>query len=115
MLVAGVLALATATTGPLMLLYAVGTGVGFGLTVLAVTVLLLNYYGRRSNLELFSLTCLVGALSAAGPFIGGVMRDRLGGFAPTFQLFAAVIAVVFVAALFMKPPQPPADMVDVAD
>jgi len=115
MLVAGLLALASATTGPLMLLYAVGTGVGFGLTVLAVTVLLLNYYGRRSNLELFSLTCLVGAVSAAGPFIGGMMRDRLGGFAPTFQLFAAVIAVVFVAALFMKPPRPPVDMVDVPD
>ncbi|WP_425998384.1 CynX/NimT family MFS transporter [Caulobacter sp. DWR1-3-2b1] len=115
MLVAGLLALASATTVPLMLLYAVGTGVGFGLTVLAVTVLLLNYYGRRSNLELFSLTCLVGAVSAAGPFIAGAMRDRLGSFSPTFQLFAATIAVVFVAALFMKPPIPPADMIDVPD
>ena len=115
MLVAGLVALGAATTLPMMLLYAVGTGVGFGLTVLAVTVLLLNYYGRRSNLELFSLTCLVGAVSAAGPFIAGAMRDRLGSFTPTFQLFAAVIAVVFVAALFMRPPTPPADMIDVAE
>lgn len=115
MLVAGLLALATATTVPMMLLYAIGTGVGFGLTVLAVTVLLLNYYGRRSNLELFSLTCLVGAVSAAGPFIGGAMRDRLGGFAPTFQLFAALVAIVFVAVVVMRPPQPPAGMVDVTD
>ena len=82
MLVAGLLALSKAATPPVMLLYAIGTGVGFGLTVLAVTVLLLNYYGRQSNLELFSLTCLVGAVSAAGPFIGGAMRDRLGSFAP---------------------------------
>jgi hypothetical protein len=65
-----------------MLLYAIGTGVGFGLTVLAVTVLLLNYYGRQSNLELFSLTCLVGAVSAGGPFIAGAMRDRLGRLRP---------------------------------
>lgn len=115
MLVAGLVALGAATTLPMLLLYAVGTGVGFGLTVLAVTVLLLNYYGRRSNLELFSLTCLVGAVSAAGPFIAGAMRDRLGSFTPTFQLFAAVIAVVFVAALFMRPPTPPADMIDVAE
>jgi len=43
-------------------------------------------------------------VSAAGPFIGGYMRDRLGTFTPTFQLFAAVTAVVFVAALFMRPP-----------
>ena len=80
-------------------------GVGFGMTVLAVSILLLNYYGRRNNLELFSMVCLVGAVSALGPFIGGFMRDRLGGFAPTFQVFAAVIGVIFVAALFMRPPR----------
>jgi hypothetical protein len=43
------------------------------------------------------------------------MRDRMGSFTPTFQLFAAVIAVVFVAALFMRPPKAPADMVDLVD
>ncbi|WP_297512567.1 CynX/NimT family MFS transporter [uncultured Caulobacter sp.] len=107
MLVVGLLALGRATTPPLMVLYAIGTGVGFGLTVLAVTVLLLNYYGRRSNLELFSLTCLVGAVSAGGPFVAGAMRDRLGSFSPTFQLFAAVAAVVFVAVLAMRPPKAP--------
>jgi MFS family permease len=115
LLVVGLLALSGATSVPVMLVYAVGIGAGFGLTVLAVTVLLLNYYGRRSNLELFSLTCLVGAVSAAGPFIGGAMRDRLGSFGPTFQLFAALVAVVFVAVLVMRPPQLPADMVDVTD
>ena len=107
MLVAGLLALAYATSPALMLVYAIGTGVGFGLTVLAVTVLLLNYYGRQSNLELFSLICLVGAVSAAGPFVAGAMRDRLGSFSPTFQLFAAVTAVVFVAVLAMRPPKEP--------
>jgi MFS family permease len=107
MLVVGLLALAKATTPLLMLVYAIGTGVGFGLTVLAVTVLLLNYYGRQSNLELFSLTCLVGAVSAAGPFIAGAMRDRLGSFTPTFELFAAVTAAVFVAVLVMRPPRAP--------
>ena len=108
LLVGGLLALAHATTTPLLVLYAVGVGVGFGLTVLAVSLLLLNYFGRRNNVELFSLTCLIGAVSAAGPFIGGYMRDRLGTFTPTFQLFAAVTAVVFVAALFMRPPKPTA-------
>ena len=72
-------------------------------------LLLLNYYGRQSNLELFSLTCLVGAVSAAGPFVAGAMRDRLGGFAATFELFAAVTAVVFLAVLAMRPPKAPTD------
>jgi MFS family permease len=102
----GLLVLSVAGTSlPLMWIYAVGTGFGFGATVLAVTMLLMNYFGRKNYLELFSLTCLIGAVSALGPFIGGFMRDRLGSFAPTFQLFASISAVVFVAALFMRPPK----------
>jgi MFS family permease len=112
LLVAGLLALSHATTLPLQAMYAVGVGLGFGLTVLAVSLLLLNYFGRRNNVELFSLVCLVGAVSAAGPFVGGFMRDRLGSFTPTFQLFAALTAVVFLAALLMRPPKPRATVVE---
>lgn len=108
LLVAGLLALSHATTPLLQVMYAIGVGIGFGLTVLAVSLLLLNYFGRRNNVELFSLTCLVGAISAAGPIIGGAARDRLGSFTPAFLLFAAIAAVVFVAALFMRPPRPKA-------
>lgn len=115
MMAVGLLALGHAATWPLMMLFAVGVGVGFGMTVLAVSILLLNYYGRKNNLEIFSLVCLVGAVSALGPVIGGVMRDRLGGFAPTFQLFAAVIGVIFVAALFMRPPRKAAHVEPVAE
>ncbi|MBU4434846.1 MAG: MFS transporter, partial [Alphaproteobacteria bacterium] len=105
MMAVGLLALAHAASWPLMMIFALGVGSGFGMTVLAVSILLLNYYGRRNNLEIFSLVCLVGAVSALGPVIGGYMRDQLGGFAPTFQVFAAVIGVIFVAALFMRPPR----------
>ena len=105
MMAVGLLALAHATTWPLMMLFAVGVGVGFGLTVLAVSILLLNYYGRKNNLEIFSLVCLIGAVSALGPVVGGVMRDRLGSFVPTFQVCAAIIGVIFIAALFMRPPR----------
>jgi len=104
MMAVGLVALAHAASWPMMMIFALGVGTGFGMTVLAVSILLLNYYGRRNNLEIFSLVCLIGAVSALGPVIGGFMRDRMGGFAPTFQVFAAVIGVIFVAALFMRPP-----------
>ncbi|MBA3810616.1 MAG: MFS transporter [Caulobacteraceae bacterium] len=109
---AGALALSIADGYPMMLLYAVGSGLGFGLTALAVTMLLLNYYGRKHNLEIFSLTCLVGTVSALGPTLGGFLRDRTGGFGTTFQLYAGVIAVVFVAAGLMRPPRKGGDAPD---
>ncbi|MDR3507153.1 MAG: MFS transporter [Caulobacteraceae bacterium] len=104
-LMVGAGALSVAHDLPMMLLYAVGSGLGFGLTALAVTVLVLNYFGRKHNLEIFSLTCMVGAVSALGPTIGGTLRDQTGSFGSTFQIYAAVIAVVFFAALFMRPPK----------
>jgi cyanate permease len=101
----GLWVLGFANTYPLMMVFALGTGIGFGVTVLAVSLLLLNYYGRGHNLELFSLTCLVGGVSALGPVLGGFMRDRLGSFVPTFNLYAVVVGVIFVAVLFMRPPR----------
>ena len=103
-LAVGSAALSVASDYPMMLLYAVGSGLGFGLTLLSVSVLLLNYYGRRNNLEIFSMTCLIGAVSALGPTIGGGLRDLTGSFTPTFQLFAGVIVVILIAAVFMRPP-----------
>ena len=105
-LVAGSAALGVASSYPMMLVYAVGSGIGFGVTLLTVTVLLLNYYGRTHNLEIFSLTCLIGAVSALGPTIAGAVRDTSGGFTPAFEAFAVVIALILIAVAFMKPPTP---------
>jgi MFS family permease len=102
----GSAALSVASSTPMMLIYAVGSGLGFGLTGLAVTMLLLNYFGRRNNLEIFSRTALVGALSALGPTLGGQVRDSTGAFGPTFQVYAVVITAVLVAVALMRPPAP---------
>jgi MFS family permease len=103
-MVAGNLALAVASTTPMLLAYAAGTGLGFGLTALTVTVLVLNYFGRSHNLEIFAAVCLIGAVSALGPVFGGVVRDRFGSFGPAFQICALVIAAVAAAVMFMRPP-----------
>jgi len=89
---------------PLLLVYAVGSGLGFGMTALAVTLLLLNYYGRKDNLVIFSRTCLIGAVSAFGPVIAGKIRDTTGGFALSFQLYSALILVFLVGVMVMRPP-----------
>ena len=100
----GLAALTLARGYPLMLTYAVGVGVGYGLSNLAATVLLLNYFGREKNLELFSIMCLISTLAAAGPWLGGFARDRLGGFEPAFWLFAGLALAVLAAVTLMRPP-----------
>lgn len=104
-LTGGALALSVAHGYVLLLIYAVGSGVGFGLAVLAVTLLLLNYYGRTHNLEIFALTCLIGAASALGPVIGGAIRDYTGQFSSAFQLEAGVLVAVLAAVMLMRPPR----------
>jgi MFS family permease len=103
-LAGGSAALSVAHDAPSLLLYALGSGIGFGLCLLATTVLLLNYYGRQHNLDIFSAVCLIGAVSALGPTIAGALRDATGTFVSTFQIFAGVMVLIFVAVLFMRPP-----------
>ena len=88
----------------MLVVYALGSGLGFGMTALSVTMLLLNYYGRKHNLEIFSLTCLIGAVSALGPVIAGAMRDSTGGFSLSFQIYSVVIAAILIAVTFMRAP-----------
>ena len=103
-LIVGMAALAL-THGPgLAALYVAGVGVGYGLSYLATAVLLLAYFGRRRNLELFSVMCLVSTLAAVGPWLAGVSHDRLGGFTPALWAFAAVAAVALAATALMRPP-----------
>ncbi|HTI67778.1 MAG TPA: MFS transporter [Caulobacteraceae bacterium] len=109
-LILGIAALALARDLPLMLVYAAGIGIGYGVSYLATAVLLLNYFGRARNLELFSIMALVSTLASAGPFVGGLVHDRYGGFAPALWGFAAVAALVLVAVALMRPPRHPSEV-----
>ncbi len=100
----GVGTLSFARDYPSMLLYAIASGIGFGLAGLAVTLLLLKYFGRAHNLEIFARICLVGAPAALGSTLGGRLRDATGAFGPAFQLYAVLTALVLIAAAFMRPP-----------
>ncbi len=100
----GMAALAEARGWGLMLLYAAGVGVGFGLSFTAPTMQLLNYFGKRANLELFSIMCLLSTVAAAGPAFGGWARDTLGSFEGMFLLCTGITVVMFFAALLLRPP-----------
>jgi len=100
----GMYGLAEAHGWPLMWVYVIGVGLGFGLSFICSTVLLLRYFGRKANLELFSIMCLISTSAALGPAFGGWARDTLGSFTGMFVLCALVAVGLLVATLFLRPP-----------
>ena len=100
----GQFALAEARDWSLMSLFAVGVGIGYGLSFTPPTVMLLKYFGRRANLELFSIMCLLSTVAAFGPALGGRARVATGSFEGLFLVCGAITLAMFVAAMFLKPP-----------
>jgi OFA family oxalate/formate antiporter-like MFS transporter len=103
-LVIGLLALAVARDLPMMLVYATGIGIGFGLSTFAATILLLDYFGRGPYLELFSAVNLIGTAGAVAPTLAGLTRDQTGAFTPFFVGLAVLVGLVMLAVMLMRPP-----------
>ena len=100
----GMAGLAEARGYILMAVYAVGMGIGFGLTFIASAMLLITYFGKGPNLRLYSIMSLMSTSAALGPAVGGWARDTFGGFVGLFLVCAATAGVMLVATWFMKPP-----------
>ncbi len=103
-LVVGLIALGAARDLPMMLIYAAGIGIGYGLTLFSATILLLDYFGRGPYLELFSTVNLISTVGAAAPTLAGLTRDQTGGFTPFFVVLALLVALVMLAVLTMRAP-----------
>lgn len=101
----GMVALAFGGSLPMLLLYAVGVGLGYGLTFFASTILLLDYFGRKPNLELFSIVNLISTVGSAAPWLAGLTRDHSGSFVPFYLLLAVLMALTAAIAFFLKAPQ----------
>ena len=100
-LVAGLVALSFGHSLAALLVYAAGIGIGYGLAFFASTILLLEYFGRKPNLELFSLINLASTLGSAGPWMGGLSRDHLGSYVPCYLALAVLMIVIAAIALFL--------------
>lgn len=104
--VAGMTALAFATTRETAIAFALFDGFAFGMALFATTALIIDYFGLKNSPALLGAVNLAATSAMLGPTIAGWAADKTGGFAPVFLVYAgaALIAALGVAA--MRPPAP---------
>ncbi|PHM71577.1 CynX/NimT family MFS transporter [Xenorhabdus kozodoii] len=103
-IILGLIALSLASSWPFLIAFTLCVGMGYGMTFLASSVLLANYFGRKPYLELFSIMNLISTLACLAPFLAGVIKDYSGSFTAAFLMMAIPVFVVLVVTLMMKPP-----------
>jgi MFS family permease len=77
-------------------------GIGWSVTSLAVTVLLIRCFGSKSGTAALSTIWMLAGLATAGPSIAGLMADLTGGFVSALSLFGLMLVPVALAALLMN-------------
>ena len=103
--VVGMFALGVADNNTAIVLFAIGEGYGFGMSMFATTVLLINYYGPKEAPRTMGTMYLISTIAMLGPVMAGLVADRFGGFSSVFYGYALLSAVCLVAVVAMKPPQ----------
>jgi MFS family permease len=102
----GMAALSVADNHLALGVFAVSEGFGFGMVLLATTVLLVNYFGPSENPEIYGTFNLITTLAMVGPYVGGLIKDIFGGFGGLFQGCAVSMLVIVALAVAMRPPTP---------
>lgn len=84
--------------------FAMAEGFGFGMCLLASTLLLVNYFGPSENPEIYGTFNLITTLAMIGPYLAGLIKDLFGGFGGLFQSYAlGMLLIVAMAAAMRRP------------
>ncbi len=104
---AGNIMLAFADTPALQLAAALSFGAGWGLSIVAATVIPLDYFGGLTGPRVLSIMALLTTFGAAGPIGAGMIADRFGAFTLAFFIFAGMQLTVAVGVAAMRRPVAP--------
>jgi MFS family permease len=100
----GFLVLAIAATPLLVGVFAVTFGIGWGTAYLAITVLMIRYFGPRTGSDGMSLVWLLTVFASLAPAGAGMVADALGSFGPAFVAGALMLAPIAVGMLIVREP-----------
>ncbi len=102
--VVGMAALSVADDPLLILIYAIGDGVSFGIVTFASSILLLEYFGARNNPMVLGFLNLLTTAGMIGPVAAGYLADRVGGFFEVFVILSGLMLLVFLLSLTLTKP-----------
>lgn len=80
-------------------------GVGWSVTCLAITVLLIRYFGNRAGPAGLSTLWMLSGIAAVGPSAAGFIADRTGSFVPSLAAVGLSLLPIAGAALFLGSPR----------
>jgi MFS family permease len=112
--VVGMTALAAGKSVPLLMIFAIGVGGGYGTIFLATTYSLQTYFGHRNYAQIFGANQMFTTISVLGPVVIGWVADVTGRFDISWGACAALLAAATVAAATLKTPKPRPVLVPVA-
>ena len=91
---------------PLICVYAVLFGIGYGGLVTALPTFIGAYYGRAHYAQILGIVFPVAiAAEAVGPSLAGGIFDAMGGYQIVFATLVVVSSIGLVCAVFARPPK----------
>lgn len=100
----GMLALALGSSFPVLIVFAIGVGGGYGTIFLATTLSLQEYFGRRNYAQIFGANQLFTTISVVGPAIAGRVADVTGRFDISFGGCVVMLLAAAIGAMTLRPP-----------
>jgi MFS family permease len=101
---AGMLILAHAATPALGYAFAILFGFGWGTAYLAVTVLMIEYFGPNTGSALLSVVWLLTGFAALGPAGAGWMADHTGSYSAVYLIGGIILLPAAAAVAIMRAP-----------
>jgi len=79
-------------------------GAGWGITVVATMVVLVERFGRVLGAQLLGVSHQISSVAAFGPLAAGLAADKVGSFAPVFFTFAFALGLLALFIQILKDP-----------